>query len=143
MILVDANLLLYAYDQDSPHHAVARTWLENEISSGRPVRLALIALLAFVRIGSDSRVFSKPLSPAEACGIVESWLNAPNVQMLAPGPRTWTYLAELCEKGQARGALVMDAHLAALALEHGAAIASADRDFGRFDVIKTINPLLS
>ena len=142
MILVDANLLLYAYNQDSPHHAAARAWLENEISSGRPLRLPLIALLAFVRIGSDSRVFSKPLSPAEACGIVESWLNAPNVQMLAPGPRTWAYLAKLCENGQARGALVMDAHLAALALEHGAVIASADRDFGRFDDIKTINPLL-
>lgn len=142
MILVDANLLLYAYNQDSPHHAIARAWLESEISSGKPVRLALVTLLAFVRIGSDNRVFSEPLSPAEACDIVQSWLETPNVQMLAPGPRTWTHLAELCDRGQARAALVMDAHLAALALEHGAAVASTDRDFNRFDGIKTINPLL-
>ena len=142
MTLVDANLLLYAYNQDSPHHAVARAWLESEISSGRPVRLALVSLLAFVRIGSDNRVFSEPLTPAEACGIVRYWLEAPNVQMLEPGPRTWTHLAKLCERGQARAALVMDAHLAALALEHGAVVASTDRDFNRFDGIKTINPLL-
>ncbi len=142
MILVDANLLLYAYNQDSPSHALARAWLQSEISSGRPVRLALVTLLAFVRIGTDSRVFIEPLSPAEACGIVESWLEAPNVQILAPGPRTWTHLAALCDQGQARGAMIMDAHLAALALEHGAAVASTDRDFNRFDGIRTINPLL-
>ena len=142
MVLVDANVLLYAYNQDSPRHAVARAWLESEISSGRPVRLALVTLLAFVRIGTDSRVFSEPFSPAEACGIVQSWLEAPNVRMLSPGPRTWIHLAELCDQGQARAALVMDAHLAALALEHGAMVASTDRDFDRFDGIKTINPLL-
>ncbi len=142
MILVDANLLLYAYNQDSPGHAVARAWLQSEISSGRPLRLALVTLLAFVRIGTDSRVFAEPLSPAEACGIVESWLEAPNVQILAPGARTWKHLAALCDQGQARGAMIMDAHLAALALEHGAAVASTDRDFNRFDGIRTINPLL-
>ncbi len=70
--LVDANILLYAYDASSPHHPAARRWPQAEISSGRPVRLALVTLLAFVRIASDIRVFAKPLSATEACNIVES-----------------------------------------------------------------------
>ncbi|MDE0348518.1 MAG: PIN domain-containing protein, partial [Gammaproteobacteria bacterium] len=76
-----------------------------------------------------------------ACSIVESWLAAPNVSMLDPGPRTWRQLASLCTDAQARGALVMDAHLAAMAQEHGAVVATADRDFRRFAGIRTTNPL--
>ena len=140
-VLVDANLLLYAYDADSPRHATARRWLEAEISSGRPVRLALVTLLAFVRIASDPRIFTRPLPAAEACMIVESWLQAANVHMLMPGPRTWKHLGDVCARAQAKGPLVMDAHLAALAAEHGAAIATTDRDFLRFPGIRTINPL--
>lgn len=140
-VLVDANLLLYAYDADSPHHPAARRWLEGEISSGRPVRFALVTLLAFVRIASDRRVFERPLAAAAACAIVESWLAAPNVRLLDPGPRTWRHLAAVCADAQARGALVMDAHLAALALEHGAAVVTTDRDFRRFDGIRSSNPL--
>lgn len=139
--LVDANILLYAYDASSPHHPAARRWLQAEISSGRPVRLALVTLLAFVRIASDLRVFARPMSATEACNVVESWLAAPNVSMLDPGSRTWQQLASLCADAQARGALVMDAHLAALAREHGAVVATADRDFRRFAGIRTTNPL--
>ncbi len=139
--LVDANLLLYAHDADSTNHPVAREWLQAEISSGRPVRFALVTLLAFVRIASDTRIFERPLTPADACSIIESWLAAPNVQLLEPGPRTWRHLADTCADGQAKGALVMDAHLAALAKEHGTVIATTDRDFRRFSGIKTTNPL--
>ena len=142
-VLVDANVLLYAYDADSPHHPAARRWLEAEISSGRPVCLALVTLLAFVRIASDRRVFVRPLPPADACSIIEKWLAAPNVRLLDPGPRTWGHLAALCEDAQARGALVMDAHLAALALEHGATVATTDKDFRRFGGIQFTNPLES
>ena len=141
MTLVDANVLLYAYDSDSRHHARARRWLEAQFSTGRPLRFALITLLAFVRIASDRRVYARPLNPVEACAIVESWLSHPNAQLLQPGPRTWALLSELCEEGQAKGAMVMDAHLAALALEHGAAIATTDRDFARFLRLETVNPL--
>lgn len=140
-VLVDANLLLYAYDADNPHHATARSWLQSEISSGRPVRLALVTLLAFVRIASDPRVFTRPLKPVEACDVIESLLDSPNVQMLAPGPRTWQHLGTICSQAQAKGALVMDAHLAALAVEHGAVVATTDRDFRRFSDIRTTNPL--
>jgi len=143
MVLIDANLLLYAYDSDSPHHFAARRWLQAEISSGRPVRLALVTLLAFVRIASDTRIFTRPLTPVEACNIVESWLATANVSLLVPGPRTWQHLATICAEARAKGPLVMDAHLAALAREHGAVVASTDRDFRRFPSIKTVNPLAS
>ena len=141
MTLVDANLLLYAYDAESPHHAPAHQWLAAELSSGRPVRLALLTLLAFVRIATDRRVFARPLSPGDACALIESWLDQPNVQLLEPGSRTWRLLGGICEEGQARGAMVMDAHLAALALEHGACIATTDRDFTRFRGVEILNPI--
>ena len=141
MMLVDANLLLYAYDSESPHHERSREWLETALSSGRAVRLALITVLAFVRIASDRRIYTHPLSPAEACSLVEEWLALPNVRILQPGPRAWRLLSTMCEEGQAKGAMVMDAHLAALAMEHGASIATTDRDFLRFPDIEVVNPI--
>ena len=143
MILVDVNLLLYAYDSESPHHKASRGWLEGAMSSGHAIRFSLTTVLAFVRIASDRRVYTRPLSPADACSLVETWLALPNVRVLQPGPRTWRLLARMCEEGQAKGAMVMDAHLAALALEHGASIASTDRDFMRFPDIDLMNPVKS
>ena len=140
-MLVDANLLLYAYDSESPNHEPARNWLESMLSSGRAVRFALVTLLAFVRIASDRRIYTQPMSPAEACSLVEEWLALPNVRVLQPGPRTWRLLSRMCEEGQAKGAMVMDAHLAALALENGASIATTDRDFMRFPDLKLVNPV--
>lgn len=141
MTLVDANLLLYAYDRDSPQHAAARGWLEAELSAGRPVRFALVTLLAFVRIASDRRVFERPLRADDACQIVRSWLALPAVGVVSPGPRSWAILGGLCGEGQVSGAQVMDAHLAALADEHGLTIATTDRDFLRFPGVEVIDPL--
>ena len=141
MIIVDTNVLLYGYDSASPHHSPSRQWIETEFSSGRPVGLALVTLLAFVRISSDRRVYTRPLKPSAACDLVESWLGLPNVRLIQPGTRTWMILSALCEKGQAKGAMVMDAHLAALAVEHGARIATTDRDFARFANVEFLNPL--
>ena len=143
MILVDANLLLYAYDSDSPHHEPARSWLERVLSSGHPIRFALVTLLAFVRIASDRRVFTRPMPPRESCSLIEKWLALPNVRILQPGPRAWRLLSRMCEEGQAKGPMVMDAHLAALAMEHGASIATTDRDFMRFPDIEIVNPVSS
>ena len=103
MTLVDANLLLYAYDSESPHHEASKRWLTTELSSGRTVSFALVTLLAFVRIASDRRVFIRPLAPAEACSVIETWLALPNARLLQPGPRTWKILSEVCTSGQARG----------------------------------------
>lgn len=141
MILVDANVLLYAYDRASPHHEPSKRWFEHQLSAGLPLRFALATLLAFVRIATDQRVYEQPLTPRKACALVEDWLAQPNAQLLQPGPRAWELLGQLCREGQAKGAMVMDAHLAALALEHGAGIATTDRDFTRFPGIKLINPI--
>ena len=141
MIIVDANVLLYGYDSASPNHSLARRWIETEFCSGRPVGLALVTLLAFVRISSDRRVYTRPLKPSAACDLVETWLALPNVRMIQPGARTWMILKAVCDKGQAKGAMVMDAHLAALAVEHGARIATTDRDFTRFADVEFLNPL--
>jgi toxin-antitoxin system PIN domain toxin len=141
MILVDANLLLYAYDASSKFHARARPWLEELLSGADPVGLAWVTLLAFLRIGTNPRALTRPLPLGEAVQIVSSWLAQPGVVRLEPGDRHWEILSRLLEPAQARGPLVMDAHLAALAIEHGAVLATSDRDFSRFDGLRTVNPL--
>lgn len=141
MILIDANLLLYAYDPSSPHHQYARDWLENTLSKPEHVGLAWMTLLAFVRIGTSPRAVEHPLSMPEAVRIVSDWLERPTVTILNPGERHWEILRDLVTRGQAHGSLIMDAHLAALAIEHGATLATTDRDFSRFPGLRIFNPL--
>ncbi len=140
MILVDANILLYAYDTRSPHHEAAGAWLEVTLSTESDVRFALGSLLAFVRIASDPRVYEQPMEPFRAIGIVADMLARPNVALATPGDRHWALFNRVATAGQARGALLMDAHLAALAIEHGATLATTDRDFRRFDGVRTVDP---
>ncbi len=141
MILVDANLLLYAYDAGSPQHAAARRWWEECLSAPEPVRLAWVTVVAFVRIGTHPRVFTEPLSVAEACGHVSTWLERPMVDIAHPTARHWAILDRLLRQAMAAGNLVTDAHLAALAIEHGAILQSTDRDFARFESLSWRNPL--
>lgn len=96
---------------------------------------------AFLRISTNQRAFAAPLSTKEATSIVTEWLERPQTVILTPGEKHWSIFQDLLESGQATGPLIMDAHLAALALEHGAALASSDRDFSRFPGLKLINPL--
>ena len=141
MILVDANLLLYAYHPESAQHAASRTWLEEALNGAAPVRFAWVTLWAFVRIATNPRVFAQPLTTAEASAAVTAWLGCPPVDILEPGDRHWEILTALLERGQATGPLVMDAVLAALALEHGATLHTTDRDFARFPDLNWTNPL--
>lgn len=141
MTLIDANLLLYAYDSSSAHHESARDWLRNILSNPEPVALAWITILAFLRIGTDRRLRKDALSVAEASEIVSSWIERPNVTILPPSDRHWEILQRLLKQGQAAGRLVMDAHLAALAIEHGATLATSDRDFTRFAQLRILDPL--
>lgn len=141
MILLDANLLLYAYNSSSEHHAAARRWLEEVFSRPQPVRLAWASVLAFLRISTNPRAFPYPLSPEEACETVASWLERPMVACLDPGERHWAILSQLLTTTQARGPLVPDAHLAALAIEHGATLCTTDQDFTRFPDLRLFNPL--
>jgi hypothetical protein len=140
VILLDANLLLYAYDARSAAHARARDWLEGTLGS-EEVGLALSTLLAFIRIGTSPAVFERPLTVTDATEIVSAWLERPNVGIVRPTRRHWDLLAELARTGRARGPLLMDAHLAALALEHGATLCTTDRDFTRFQGLRIEDPL--
>lgn len=141
MILLDANILLYAYDRESRRHDAARRWVEAVLSGDEAVGFPLVTLIAFVRIATHPAVYRRPLTPARAVEIVSSWLARPNVSVAAPSERHWAILADTLERGQARGPLVVDAHLAALAIEHGATLASTDRDFARFPGLRFRDPL--
>jgi len=142
MIIVDANVLLYAYDADSPNHADAKRWLERTLGADTDVRFGLSTVLAFLRIGTDPRVYARPMSTSDAVSLVRSWLDRSNVSLALPTDRHWPLLNEMAGEGKARGPLLMDAHLAALAVEHGATLATTDRDFARFGGgLKLIDPL--
>ncbi len=141
MILVDANLLLYAYNPSFHRHQQARAWLERVLSRPDPVCLAWATILAFLRIATNPRAFEYPLSMEEAVPIVSAWLKQPMVTILEPGERHWAVLTELLSQTQVRGPAVMDAHLAALAIEHGAVLCTSDRDFARFPNLRMLNPL--
>lgn len=141
MILVDANLLIYAHNQSAPQYAPARAWLESELAGPGPVGLAWTSLLAFVRISTSPRVFPAPFSPEEATAVIDRLLDHASLAVLQPGPRHWPILRRLLVESQARGPLTMDAHLAALALEHGATMYTTDRDFSRFEGLRVVNPL--
>lgn len=141
MILIDANLLLYAHHPGSPEHERAREWLEARLSGPGAVFLAWSTIHAFLRIITNPRVFERPLKMDEASAIVSSWLDLPTVSTVEPGERHWPILRDLLTKGRVAGPLVADAALAALAIEHGATIASTDRDFSRFPGLRWVNPI--
>lgn len=141
MILVDANLLLYAYHTGASQHRAAKRWLEGALAGGDPVGLAWSTILAFLRIGTNPRVFERPYSIKDATGIVARWLEHPAVALMRPGERFWPILQELLIDAHAEAAMVTDAALAALAIEHGAVLCSTDRDFRRFPRLKLLNPI--
>ena len=141
MILVDANLLLYAYHPRAEQHAKSRAWLESVLSGPDLVRFAWLTLWAFLRIATHPRVFERPLSTSEAEAAISSWLAQPAAGILEPGDQHWDILRALVDHGQAAGPLVMDAVLAAIAMEHGATVCTTDRDFSRFAGLRWMNPL--
>lgn len=142
MKLLDASLLLHAYDPDFQRHQQSRSWLETTFSDPEKVGLAWVAILAFLRISTNPRAFRRPFSVEEATRIVSEWLDRPNAVLLEPGQRHWTILSGLLAAARARADLVTDAHLAALAIEHGAVLCTDDRDFARFPELKTLDPLV-
>ncbi len=141
MIVLDANLLVYAYDASSSRHERARSWLEEALGGDEAVGFPLISLLAFVRVCTNPNLFEDPLTVAEAVGIVPSWLAQPSAGVTEPTDRHWDVLESICAAGQARGPLIMNAHLAALAMEHGATLCTTDRDFARFPGLRFADPL--
>ena len=143
MNLLDANILLYAYNKASEPHERARRWLEEALTGSAPVAFCWPTLLAFLRITTNPRAVSRPLQIAQARAIIDSWLAVPIATLVLPTERHWEILARLLTAGQASGPLVSDAHLAALAIEHGATLITNDRDFARFPDLRVEYPLLA
>ena len=141
MIIVDANLLIYAVNLDAPHHERARHWLEQALSGTTVVGLPWICMLAFVRVTTHPRILARPLGVEEACGFVQSWLNEPIVEPVSPGRGHWPVFYNLIRTSGTGGNLTSDAHVAAMAIEQGASIYSADYDFRRFPGVLHVNPL--
>lgn len=139
-MIVDANLLLYAVDSSSPHHRTASRWIEEILSGPQRVGLPWQTIGAFLRIATHPRVTTHPLDSATAWSFVRDWLAQPQVWIPPAGERTAEILGELLAQGLT-GNLVPDAQLAALAMEHGVAVASNDSDFARFPTCRWFNPL--
>lgn len=140
---MDVNLLLYATNHRSPRHAEARAWWWEQLGGTEPVCLCWAAVLGFIRISTNRRIYEQPLTVPEAVSVVRSWLAQPCVRLVHPTERHWSILQTLLEQGQAAGNLVSDAHLAALAVAHGCVLCSTDADFARFPRLKWVNPLRS
>jgi uncharacterized protein len=141
VILADVNLLIYAVDRDSPRHAAARAWLEEALSNTTPVGLAWVVILAFIRITTRPGILRHPLAPDRALAYIDEWLQQPYVKAIAPGEHHWPILRNLLATTGTAGNLVSDAHLAAIAIEHGATVYSTDHDFARFPGVAHVNPL--
>ncbi len=141
MILPDVNLLLYAVDETSPRHAAARAWVERVLSGPETVAFAWSVLIAFIRLSTHPAVFDHPLSPQEAFDLIDGWLEQPSTVIVHPGERHHVTMRELLDPLGTAANLVPDAHLAALAREHGAVLASSDHDFARFAGLRWSDPL--
>jgi len=141
MIVPDVNLLIHAYNVQAPEHEAARQWWESTLSGPRPVGLAWVALLGFIRIATKRGVASTPMEVTEANRHVRQWLDHPHVQVLTPGEGHAEILFGLLEHVGVAGNLTTDAHLAALAIEYQAEIASTDTDFARFPRLRWFNPI--
>jgi toxin-antitoxin system PIN domain toxin len=142
VILPDVNLLIYAHDTAARSHDAAREWWDGALSGDEPVAVAWVTLLAFVRLTTKRAVFEEPFSVEEAVHRVEAWLAQPNVRMVQPGHRHAELLFRYLRALGAGGNLTTDAHLAALAVEHGCTLHSTDADFARFPGLDWRNPLL-
>src|SRR5207302_1833150 len=135
------NLPIYAYDRSSRQHEAARAWFVAALNGSEPVRFSWVTILAFLRISTNARAFARPLAVADALAIVDRWLELPLTGILEPTERHLEILRATALAGQARGPLLTDAHLATLAIEHGATLCTTDRDFARFPGLRFSNPV--
>ena len=141
MIITDVNVLIYAYRAEAVHHESYRRWLERLANADEAFALSGIVLSGFVRVVTHPRIFRPPSPIDDALGFAEDLLGQPNCIMIRPGPRHWSLFARLCRESGARGNLVPDAYLAALAIEAGCELVTTDRDFARFKGLRWRHPL--
>ena len=141
MILVDANLLIYAANTAAPEHDLARSWLDEQLNGTGRVGLPWPSLLAFVRLASNPLVLRRAVTPGDAWRQVEEWLACESAWIPTPGPQHAEIVGRFLQHAWMTSRLVPDAHLAALAVEHGLTLCSTDGDFGRFPGVEWRNPL--
>jgi len=141
MILIDANILIYAYDEASRQHRSARGWLAGALAGPAAVCFSWIAIMAFVRVTTNRKLFVKPYSTDEAFSVVENWLSAPASKLVSPGPEHLRIVKQIAHESGVLGADLTDAHLAAIAVEYNLQLATTDRDFLSFDGLRIVNPL--
>jgi uncharacterized protein len=139
--LPDVNLFVYAYDEFAPQHESAREWLEDLLSGSETVAFAWVALIGFVRLTTSRQRFGSPWSVEQALDVIDSWLAQPVATVVHPTSRHAAVLRDLLVPLGAGGNLTSDAHLAALAIEHGATLCSHDNDFSRFAGLRWVDPL--
>lgn len=141
MIVPDANVLIYAFRCDAERHGEYKTWLESALMTEQAFGVSDIVLSRVIRIVTHPRIFAKPTRLEQAIGFCEFLLDQPNVVRITPGNSHWRIFADLCRHADAKGNLIADAYLAALAIEAGAEWVTADRDFARFPGLRWKHPL--
>jgi hypothetical protein len=141
MQLPDVNILVYAFRDAAPGHDRYRSWLQAALEAEEPVGIADLVLSSFVRVATHPKVFEPPAALDEALAFAKAVRSAPNAVPVSPGPRHWELFVRMCTEGSARGNLVSDAYLAALAIESGCELVTADRDFARFPGLRWRHPL--
>ena len=141
MIVLDVNLLLYAYNSTAAQHHAARKWLGGIFSGQELVGLPWLTISAFLRISTNHRIFPNAISMDDAIGVAQQWIDLPHVRPLAPGELYWSHLQKVLREGHVSGPDTTDAELAALTIGHGGVLHTTDRDFARFPGLRWVNPL--
>lgn len=141
MRIVDLNVLLHAVNTDAAHHTRVLDWWEAAIADDEPIGLVWMVLLGFLRVATNPRVFPRPLGPDTAMSMLDTWLSLDNTVLLTEREEHWGILRSLLLEAGTAGNLTPDAHLAALAISHGAALVSCDSDFARFRGLRWENPV--
>jgi|TARA_B100000959_G_C14865113_1_gene575934 hypothetical protein len=141
LIIPDVNLLLYAYDAESPFHARATSWWLACLAGTEPVGLAHVVMFGFMRVSTSARAFRNPLGASEAAGHIRAWLEQPVTEVVLPGPGHTGHVLQLLDELGTAANLVTDAQIAAIAIEHDAVVHTSDADFTRFPGVRWLNPV--
>jgi toxin-antitoxin system PIN domain toxin len=141
LFLPDVNVLVYAHRKDSAHHAACRRWLEATLGGEARYAVSELVLSGFIRVVTHRKIFNEPSTLQDALTLAEQIRDQPNASLIEPGERHWTIFRRLCREAKAKGNLVPDAYLAALAIESGCEWITTDRDFSRFPGLKWSSPV--
>jgi toxin-antitoxin system PIN domain toxin len=140
--IIDLNLVIYAHNENAPMHRTAGQWWEQALNQTETIGLSWVVMLGFLRIMTNRRIMPSPLQPEQAIEIVNTWTDQDVTQIVLPGKEHWSILKSLLHDAGVAANITTDAHLAAIAIENGATLYSADNDFARFKNLNWKNPLI-